>query len=84
MVVSEMGEQWSPRVAPPRIVATAAQTTVLSSPPLTERARGAMMGTMIAIVPHEVPVRKEMMEQIRKEMTRRVVGVIQASVILTT
>ena len=57
---------------------------MLSSPPLTERARGAMMGTMIAIVPHEVPVRKEMMEQTRKEMTRRVVGVIQASVILTT
>lgn len=42
------------------------------------------MGTMIAIVPHEVPVRKEMREQTKKEMTRSVVGVIQASVILTT
>lgn len=36
MVVFEMGEQWSPKVAPPRIVATAAYLAVTALPNLAK------------------------------------------------
>jgi len=53
IVVSEIGEEWSPYIAPPRTAATNG-TTNSGIPRPT--AMGTAIGSMIPKVPHEVPV----------------------------
>ncbi len=62
MVVSEIGEQWSPKTPPPR---TAARYN--GSEPSRAAARGTAIGTMRAKVPQDVPVAKAMKEASTKE-----------------
>jgi len=61
-VVSEMGELWSPKIAPEKITPTMTATRVWPSapPPVISQAMGTAMGVMIPIVPQEVPVEKAM------------------------
>ena len=82
MVVSEIGEQWSPKQPPPITAAIAAYTTVPISPPVRLNARGKQIGSMIAYVPQDEPVRKEISAQRMKVMVRSQNGVIHDSVIL--
>ena len=53
MVVSEMGETWSPKI-PPEITAPIINGMFKSNVPANPKA----MGIMIENVPHEVPVEK--------------------------
>ncbi len=69
MVVSEMGEQWSPKVAPARTAATPTNIRLGSR----AATRGTTMGIMIPMVPQEVPVAKE----IREETIKMVAGTAQ-------
>jgi hypothetical protein len=72
MVVSDMGEQWSPKIAPARTDAVAPKRISIWSPPgyvaapPKETVRGITSGSMIAIVPHEVPVAKAIAAQVTK------------------
>lgn len=61
MVVSEIGEQWSPNTPPPRTVAMIKpgwRPMILIM--------GTAMGIMMAKVPQEVPVEKAMKQETRK------------------
>ena len=62
MVVSEMGEQWSPQTAPDR---QAAMETTSISP---SGNAWQTMGTRMEKVPHEVPVAKARKTATRKMM----------------
>ena len=65
-VVSEMGEQWSPQIAPARTALTAPrrkpywEPSAKPVPPAKDTVSGTTSGIMIAIVVHEVPVAKAM------------------------
>jgi len=61
MVVSEIGEQWSPNTPPPR---TAAMIKPGWRPMIL--IMGTAMGIMMAKVPQEVPVEKAMRQETRK------------------
>ena len=61
MVVSDMGEQWSPKIPPPRVAAT---ISVSSTPCIL--AMGIEMASMMAKVPQDVPVEKAIKELITK------------------
>ena len=61
MVVSEMGEQWSPKMEPPNM---APATRGMLTPMVA--AMGIEMEAIIAMVPMEVPVAKEISMAIRK------------------
>ena len=61
MVVSEMGEQWSPKTPPPK---TAATIRPGWSP--MRLIIGTAIGIMMANVPQDVPVEKAMKQDIRK------------------
>ena len=58
IVVSEIGEQWSPKIAP---VNTPLVHTIVNdmSPELTAQANGIAKGINILMVPYAVPVAKE-------------------------
>lgn len=60
MVVSEMGEQWSPNTPPPK---TAAIIRPGWRPMM--RIMGTAMGIMMAKVPQEVPVEKAIKQEMR-------------------
>ena len=57
IVVSEIGEQWSPKIAPVNTPLVHTITKPISG--LTAQARGMVNGIKILIVPYEVPVAKE-------------------------
>ena len=58
IVVSEIGEQWSPKIAP--VNTPLVQTIVkLMSPVLTAHAKGIAKGIKILMVPYAVPVANE-------------------------
>ena len=59
--VSEIGEQWSPKIPPPKVAAT---TIVKSAPWIF--AIGTEIANIIANVPHEVPVENAIKELIIK------------------
>ena len=61
MVVSEIGDAWSPKILPPNI---APATNGMLLP--MEYAIGSAITAIIAIVPIEVPVAKEIRTAIRK------------------
>jgi len=65
MVVSEIGEQWSPKTAPPRIADTVADR-VMGSASEAWNTSGIANGVKIAIVPQEVPVANETVAATRK------------------
>ena len=69
MEVSEIGEQWSPKIPPPRV---AAMIRVGLTPWMF--AIGIEMASMIAKVPHEVPVENAMNELITKTMAGKNCG----------
>ena len=60
MVVSEIGEMWSPHTAPDKIAATL-KTSILLYPKIA-----IAIGIRIPKVPHEVPVEKASPRAIRK------------------
>ena len=61
MVVSEMGDAWSPKMEPPNIApATRGMLMPISN------AMGSARTAMMAMVPMEVPVAKEISSAIRK------------------
>ena len=68
-VVSEIGEQWSPKTPPPMTAATASGT---DAPAPT--ASGTAIGMRIAKVPHELPVEKEITQPVTKTRGATVVG----------
>ena len=82
IVVSDNGEQWSPNVAPPITAPTVAYTVAPNSPPVIENANGITIGTRIAHVPHDEPVRNEMIAHTKNEIVTKSAGVIQSSVML--
>ena len=57
MVVSEIGEQWSPKIAP--VNTPLIHTTAKPMSGLIAHARGIASGIKILMVPYEVPVAKE-------------------------
>ena len=57
IVVSEIGEQWSPKIAPVNTPLVHTITKPISG--FTAQARGMVNGIKILIVPYEVPVAKE-------------------------
>ena len=64
MVVSEIGETWSPHTAPDRHAATVMTSMVLGASPNTATAIGIRMPN----VPHEVPVANARPSEIRKKI----------------
>ena len=79
MVVSEMGEQWSPMTAPPRVAAMAIirmswpgpMSAAVSSEALTPANTGITMGSRMVKVPQEVPVAKPRKAAITKTTAGR-------------
>ena len=71
MVVSEMGEVWSPKTAPPAMAPTIRGMGV---PKLT--AIGNRMGIIMAMVPALVPVEKEMIQVKRNATAEKMAGAI--------
>ena len=69
MVVSEIGDAWSPKILPPNI---APATNGMLLP--MEYAIGSAITAIIAIVPIEVPVAKEIRTAIRKVKAGRRAG----------
>lgn len=61
IVVSDIGEQWSPKTPPPK---TAAMINPGWRPIML--IIGTAMGIMMAKVPHEVPVEKAIKQETRK------------------
>ena len=59
IVVSEMGEQWSPKIAPSRMAATVTTVICPYMAPSNWNATGIAVGIKIAMVPKLVPVAKE-------------------------
>ena len=72
IVVSEIGEQWSPKTPPPR---TAARYK--GSAPPTLLTNGTAIGIIIANVPHEVPVEKEIAAETKKSSAGMNIGFSQ-------
>ena len=70
MVVSDMGDAWSPKMHPPN---TAAPTRGMDTPILI--AIGKAITDIMLIVPIEVPVAKDRSMQIMKEIAGRRAGV---------
>ena len=64
MVVSEIGEIWSPQTAPDRQAATVMTSMVLGASPKTATAIGIRMPN----VPQEVPVANARPSEIRKKI----------------
>ena len=54
-VVSEIGEQWSPQTAPPKIAPITFSRRIVSEPPDALFARGMAMGKTIVMVAHDEP-----------------------------
>ena len=77
IVVSEIGEQWSPKIAP---VNTALVETIVKfmSPELIAQANGIAKGIRILIVPYEVPVANE----ITAPRIKIKVGTMNAGIVL--
>ena len=73
MVVSDMGEQWSPKTVPLRMEPIDAYRTAEAcsggSPAESCSTGGTDMGNRMAMLPHEVPVAKAITEETIK-MTR--------------
>ena len=82
IVVSDIGEQWSPNVPPPRMEPTVISTNVSISPPVMENAKGIAIGVMIANVPHEEPVKKEINAHVKNVTVTSKAGVMKDSVML--
>ena len=80
IVVSDIGEQWSPNVPPPRIAPTVQSNTVSISPPVIVNAKGIAIGVMIANVPHEEPVKKEIIAHVMNVIVTNKAGVMKDSV----
>ena len=80
IVVSDIGEQWSPNVPPPRIAPTVQSNTVSISPPVIVNAKGIAIGVMIANVPHEEPVKKEINAHVKNVTVTSKAGVMKDSV----
>ena len=81
IVVSDMGEQWSPKVDPAKIeaielknIALAVTAVIVGSALGNCQAKGITIGVKIAIVPHEVPVAKEMAAAIKNDMAGSIAG----------
>lgn len=51
IVVSEIGEQWSPKIEPQVQAAMVTTHSSHISPPVTPQARGKAIGIMMAVVP---------------------------------
>ena len=79
-VVSDTGEQWSPKRPPPIIADTVAKTIGVSCPPDRFIAMGIENGTRMAYVPHDVPVKNEMHAPAAKVSAGSRAGVIHALV----
>ncbi len=77
-VVSDMGEQWSPKT-PPQVTAAIAGYTDASS----DNAMGIAMGIKIPKVPQEVPVEKAVKDAATKTETYIKDGVMKLSVAMT-
>ena len=71
-VVSEMGEQWSPKIAPEKTAPTMAATMVWL--PANCQATLIPMGVTMLIVPHAVPVEKAMNADSRKISAGNIAG----------
>jgi hypothetical protein len=69
MVVSEIGEEWSPKTPPERAAATKGET---GRPSVIEA--GTTIGSMMAKVPQLVPVAKAMPDATRKTSGRKTTG----------
>ena len=69
IVVSEIGEQWSPKI-PPLKTAPIAKMTFASIP----TAIGTAIGIIIEKVPQDVPVEKDISELSKKIITARKIG----------
>ena len=80
IVVSDIGEQWSPNVPPPRIAPTVQSNTVSISFPVIVNAKGIAIGVMIANVPHEEPVKKEINAHVKNVTVTSKAGVMKDSV----
>ena len=80
IVVSDIGEQWSPNVPPPSTAPIVQNTNVVSSPPVIVNAKGITIGTMIANVPHEDPVKKEIRAHVMNVIVTSKAGVMKDSV----
>ena len=80
IVVSDIGEQWSPNVPPPRIAPTVQSNTVSISPPVIVNAKGIAIGVMIANVPNEEPVKKEINAHVKNVTVTSKAGVMKDSV----
>ena len=70
-VVSLIGEQWSPKMAPSS-TAAAARTT--SGKPPISKASGSMVGRRRAMVVHDVPIEKATTAASRKTRTGSIAG----------
>ena len=77
--VSEIGEQWSPKIPPPKVAAT---IIVISEPCIF--AIGIEIANIIAKVPQEVPVENAIKELTIKTTAGNNSGDNQLSVILAT
>jgi len=80
IVVSEIGEQWSPKIEPartPESVLTIFRCTSLAGKPAEVhrlKERGVTIGMIIAIVAHEVPVEKLITAEIKNVRAGRSLG----------
>ena len=76
-VVSEMGEQWSPKTAPARTDPSVANRMDSAAPPMLEsspvsaHAIGPAIGKTIAMVPNDVPVANAMRQDTTKTISGR-------------
>ena len=69
IVVSETGEQWSPKIAPVSIAPVIEKMNVSDTPefiPIIEIAKGKAVGKSRAIVPQDVPVAKLTIDAVTK------------------
>ena len=80
IVVSDIGEQWSPNVPPPSTAQIVQNTNVVSLPQVIVNAKGITIGTMIANVPHEEPVKKEINAHVKNVTVTSKAGVMKNSV----
>jgi len=78
-VVSEIGEQWSPKTPPPRTAAITKYKLASS-----EKVKGTAMEIIMANVPQEVPVAKAIKLLIMNNNAGATSGISQAEVTLDT
>ena len=86
IVVSDMGEQWSPKTLPARIAAMLDSRIASPTPGVTalisdiRTTSGMLIGVRIVIVPHEVPVEKLIAAAMRKMIVGSSPGVMSPDV----